>query len=374
MNKKILVGMSGGVDSAVAALKMQQAGFDVTGAIIEIWDPQDPSECETSPETFRPWSERGCCHVPMVKYLCEEILSIPFVMVDRRDAFRQKVMDPFRDEYLKAQTPNPCVTCNAQVKIHELMALADSLNIQNVATGHYARKVFSPLTGVFHVAKGRDPKKDQAYFLAKLQSSEIERLEWPLADLTKEEVREIARESGFPVSEMVENMEACFVSDKNLKSYLDQWIPLEMKGQWEAISQSGEKIGSMEGGLGLTRGQRRGMGTGFGERVYVLDIHPERKQVVLGSKESLFVQDCILEDWSGPAPDSIQTPLSVVFRSSMKPVPCEISWYSPDLKRVGLSLMEPSPWVSPGQVGAILFDKEVILGAGTISLSENEEY
>ena len=361
--------MSGGVDSAVAALRMKQAGYDVTGAIIEIWDPEEQTECGTSAETARPWSERGCCHVPMVRYLCEEILSIPFVMVDRRDAFRTKVMDPFRDEYLKAQTPNPCVTCNAQVKIRELMALADSLKIEKVATGHYARKVYSPLTGSFHVAKGKDPKKDQSYFLAKLQSAEISRLEWPLSDLTKEEVREIAREAGLPVSEMVENMEACFVSEKKLKSYLEKWIPLEMKGQWEAVGQGGEKVGSMEGGLGLTRGQRRGMGTGFGERVYVLEILPEKKQVVLGSKESLDVTQCVLEDWSGPAPDHLEASLSVVFRSSMKPVPCHVSWYSPDRKKVGLSLLEPSPWVSPGQVGAILLDKEIILGAGTLSFS-----
>lgn len=359
--------MSGGIDSAVAALKMKQAGYDVTGAIVEIWDPEEQSDCNINAENARPWSERGCCHVPMVRYLCEEVLSIPFVMVDRRDAFREKVMDPFRDEYLKALTPNPCVSCNAQVKIHELLTLADSLGIEMVATGHYARKVYSPLTGSWHVAKGKDSKKDQSYFLAKLESGDISRLIWPLADLTKEEVREIAREAGFPVSEMVENMEACFVSDKNLKSYLEKWIPLEMKGQWDAVGQAGEKIGSMEGGLGLTRGQRRGMGTGFGERVYVLEIRPEKKQVVLGSKDSLAVTYCILEDWSGPSPDRLGTALSVVFRSSMKPVPCHVSWYSPEEKRVGLSLLEPSGWVSPGQVGALLLDKEIILGAGTIS-------
>ena len=367
MNKRVLVGMSGGVDSAVSALIMKQSGYDVTGAIIEIWDSEDSSECHPSSENARPWSERGCCHVPMVRYLCEEVLEIPFVMVDRRDDFRKKVMDPFRDEYLKALTPNPCVTCNARVKIHELITLADSLGIEMVATGHYARKVYSPVTGQYHVAKGRDPGKDQSYFLAGLKSEEIARLVCPLSDLTKEEVRKLAGIAGFPVSEMVENMEACFVSDKNLKSYLEKWIPPEMKGTWEAVGETGERMGSMEGGLGLTRGQRRGMGTGFGERVYVLEIRPGTKQVVLGGKDSLEVANCILDGWNGPAPDKTGCELSVVFRSSMKPVPCQVSWYSPEEKRVGIALMEPSPWVSPGQVGALLLDREIILGSGTIS-------
>ncbi len=358
--------MSGGVDSAVAALKMKEAGFDVTGAIIEIWEPEEDSNCDSA-NGQKPWSERGCCHVPMVQYLCEEVLEIPFVQVDRREGFRTKVMDPFRNEYLEAKTPNPCVTCNASVKIHELLNLADRLGIHHVATGHYARKVFSEKTGRHHVAKGKDPKKDQSYFLSKLSHHEIARMEWPLAELTKEEVRNLAREAGFPVMEMVENMEACFVSDRNLKSYLDRWIPVEMKGKWNAVNPSGEVLGSLDGGLGLTRGQRRGIGTGFGERVYVLDIDPDKKQVVLGSQEELAVSSCLLSDWTGIDPGTVEGALRVVFRSSMTPVPCRIEGVD-DRGRIRLSLETPSLWVSPGQVGVILLEGDLVLGAGTIAL------
>ncbi len=341
----------------MTAWLLKKAGYEVHGMILRLW--------ESEGETERPWTERTCCHVPMVDYLCTNILRIPHEIHESAQSFQEKVIAPFKEGYKSARTPNPCTTCNAEIKIRTLLNLAKERNIPAIATGHYASWAKSSDYGTEGLRIGRDRGKDQSYFLARTEGITSRNLLLPLGDLTKEEVRSMAESAGFPVSGMLENQEACFISEKRIGPFL---VPLTDSSDplpWKALSPEGNLLGTMRTGLGLTRGQRRGHGIAGGERLYVLSVNPGLREVILGQREDLFASHFEIQDPLGKIRDPLpeERPLSVRLRSTMAPVQCRMD----RSVRTRFHLDTPHDGIVSGQVAAFYDRDEILIGSGIIA-------
>jgi len=352
--------MSGGVDSAVTAWLLKQEGYEVRGIVLRLWEEENDKN--------KIWTERTCCHVPMVEYLCNRILEIPFEIVDVAKSFQNKVVKPFQEDYAKGETPNPCTTCNADIKISTLMALSKSRGTDMIATGHYASWKYSNTHQAMGLMMARDPRKDQSYFLARTREISPENFLLPLGHLTKDEVREIASNAGFPVSGMLENQEACFVSEKRVSEFLEKTMgdPSSVE-KWKAIDEGGNLLGTVKNGIGLTRGQRRGVGIAGGEKLYVLDINPGKKEVTLTPKERLLETYFSIKEPMGALFDEVddlsEKPLQVRFRSTMKPVPCRLI----SKEHLLFALNQSHDGIVSGQVAAFYDETGILVGSGIIT-------
>lgn len=365
MKERVLVGLSGGIDSSVTALILKDIGFDVVGAIVEIWESPPQGEGEA-----KPWFERACCHVPMVEYLCQEVLGIPVITIPKIEAFRDTVVAPFRDGYRTGITPNPCTICNAEIKIRTLREKADELGIRYVATGHYARMGYSRTGRFWGVQEGRDARKDQSYFLSRVSRDVLRGLLFPLGEWTKDEVRTFGRIRGLPVDEMVENQEACFLSERNVVRFLEKDAnagSAEAGDQWSVLTDQGDALGRISTGIGLTRGQRKGLGIAAGQKLYVRNIDVAKREVVMAPKDRLLEKKFSVIEAIGPLfEQESNQPVRVRFRSTMAPIPCApIRGASRHAER-RFALDGMSDGITPGQV-AVFYDEDgIVLGSGIL--------
>ena len=279
---KVLLGMSGGIDSTVSAMLLLEQGYEVVGVTFRTFDSIKES-CLAK--------EKGCCSIESIMEAKHNAQKMGFEhhIVDFRDTFKQCVIRNFIDEYMSGRTPNPCVLCNSHIKWGELVRVADELQCDYIATGHYAR--IEERDGHVYLAKAADTKKDQTYFLWMLTEEQLRRTIFPLGDLTKDQVRDIARQHGYiKLAEKRESQEICFIPDNDYRAFLRANVPdyNERVRAGEYVDAHGNVLGRHEGFVNYTIGQRKGLGIALGHPAYVTHIDAVTNRVTLGTNEDLF--------------------------------------------------------------------------------------
>ena len=346
--RRTLVAMSGGVDSAAAAQLALDAGDEVVAVTLELW--ADPATD----------GDKSCCSPQAVigaRDLAQR-MGIPHLTLDLRERFRAEVVDTFLDGYAAGRTPNPCVRCNGEVRFDAMLELADALGAARLATGHYARIArdeHGPL-----VRAAADERKDQSYMLAKLDPAMLDRISFPLGGLTKDAVRQLARDAGLPVADKRESQDLCFVAGLGGRAFLQRHGGPRLRRPGEIVDRQGHVLGRHEGHHNYTVGQRRGLGIATPEPMYVLEKDRSTNRVVVGAREELRVRHIALEDATLHRPASdVQ---SVRLRYHAEPIPCR-AW-----KRGGEVIVEldrDALAVAPGQL-ACLMRQDRVVGEGTI--------
>ncbi|MBA2486238.1 MAG: tRNA 2-thiouridine(34) synthase MnmA [Nitrospira sp.] len=351
----VLLGMSGGVDSSVAAALLVRQGYDVHGVTLQVW------EHEEQVATSKRWEERGCCKIGIARFVAQR-LNIPYEVVDRREDFQQGVIDDFVAGYASGTTPNPCVRCNERVKLRSLHALAQERGMDYVATGHYAR--VQQAEGQWSLHRALDLRKDQSYFLHRLNAAWLPRLMFPVGHMQKHDVWREAEALGLPVEELKESQEICFVSHGDYRTFIGQVMP-EVKRPGAFVRVSGEVLGQHEGIAFYTPGQRRGLGIAVGQRLYVQKVVPETRQVVLCTEEHLVQSDCYVADLSlfdhVIGQEEVEAEVKVRYATP----PSTATLVPSDNGTLHVRFHQPQRALSPGQ-SAVFYDGDRVLGGGII--------
>ena len=352
----VLLGMSGGVDSSVAALLLTKQGYDVRGVTLQVWEHEDESVVVT-----KKWQERGCCKVGLAQHVAK-LLDIPHEVVDTRESFQQGVIDDFVSGYLSGETPNPCVRCNERVKFGQLYQLAKSRGADYVATGHYAR--IQSIEDEHFLFKGLDSKKDQSYFLYRISPSWLSQILFPIGSLEKKEVWEKAQDMGLPIGELQESQEICFVTQGDYRKFIQIEAPQACR-PGPFVDSEGRYLGQHRGIAFYTTGQRKGLGLAGGERVYVQHVIPETNTVVIGNDASLLQECCVVREvnWFGKKPTTASTLVKVKLRYASPAVETELTLGSKGALR--LQFKEPQKALSPGQ-SAVFYKGDRVLGGGIV--------
>ncbi len=352
----VLLGMSGGVDSSVAALLLTEQGYDVQGVTLQVWEPEDEHAAVT-----KKWEERGCCKVGLARHVAGR-LGIPHEVVDTRESFRKNVIDDFIDGYLGGTTPNPCVRCNERVKFGRLYELAKAKGADFVATGHYARVL--PVDGEVGLFRGADGKKDQSYFLYRLPAAWLPHILFPVGHLQKTEVWARAEELDLPADEMKESQEICFVTQGDYRTFLTAEAPQALR-PGPFLDPEGRTIGEHRGIAFYTPGQRKGLGIAHGERLYVKEVNPETNAVILGRAEDLSRQTCTVHDmnWlAGALPETLDQ-ADIKYRYASPAVAGRVRQHTTGT--LTIEFREPQQALSPGQ-SLVLYQGDRVLGGGII--------
>ena len=352
----VLLGMSGGVDSSVAAALLVRQGFDVHGVTLQVWEHEDDTVAVS-----KRWEERGCCKVGIAQYVAQT-LKIPHEVVDTRETFRASVIDDFVAGYLEGTTPNPCVRCNERVKLRGLIELADARGIQFVATGHYVR--IGECEGLPTLQRAADHKKDQSYFLYRLRQPWLARLLFPVGGMQKSDVWKEAEALGLPADELKESQEICFVSHGDYRTFIEKEAPAAKK-PGAFVDVEGRYLGDHDGIAFYTPGQRRGLGIAAGRRLYVQQVQPTTNTVVLGAEESLRRSQCNVADLNlfDSSLLTASTEITVKVRYATPATPATVQPLSGSILRIFFH--EPQRALSPGQ-SAVFYRNDHVLGGGII--------
>lgn len=356
---RVVVGMSGGVDSSATAALLLEQGYDVVGITLKLW----PQDCVSR-------AEDKCCGPQAVmdaRAVCHK-LGIPYYLIDEAAEFQTRVIQYFADEYKAGRTPNPCVMCNQNLKFGRLLSRADQLGAQFIATGHFARLEKSADGSRTLLKRGIDPRKDQSYFLFSLRQNQLARAMFPLGGKTKNDTREVARHCQLKTAEKDESMEICFVPDNDYGKFLQQ-AKLADKHTGEIVDTQGRVLGHHEGIEFYTIGQRKGLGISSPKPLYVLELDPATNRVVVGDDSALEADSFIAERCNWVPFDAPGEPFEamVKIRYNHPGTPATVTPLPGS--RVRVKLHTPQRAVTPGQA-AVFYQEDLVLGGGWIGKCE----
>ena len=353
---RIVIGLSGGVDSSAAAALLQQQGWEVVGITLKLW----PQDCVSR-------AEDKCCgpQAVMDPRAVAHKLGLPFYLVDEAEDFQKEVIQYFADEYRAGRTPNPCVMCNEKLKFGTLIRRARQLGAEHIATGHYARVERGAPGGRHLLRRGRDPRKDQSYFLFSLRQDQLARAVFPLGELDKAATREVARGSALKTADKEESMEICFVPDNDYGGFL-QKAGLVRKHRGEIVDTHGRVLGQHDGIEFFTIGQRRGLGLSSPRPLYVVDLDAAANRVVVGDESALergefMLGRCNWIPWAEP-PAKFEALAKI--RYNHPGTPATIRPRADGAAHV--TLHTPQRAITPGQA-CVLYQDDLVLGGGWIT-------
>ncbi|MBI4498581.1 MAG: tRNA 2-thiouridine(34) synthase MnmA [Chloroflexi bacterium] len=350
---RVVVAMSGGVDSSVAALLLAQQGYEVIGITMRLW---------TLDRDDLPAPHRTCCSVEAVddaQRVCQKV-GIPWYLMNFEQPFKAGVVDYFVEEYARGRTPHPCVACNQHVKFATLLDRALALGADSLATGHYARVAYDG--GRYRLLRAVDPAKDQSYVLYGLGQEQLRRVLLPVGHYSKPDIRRLALDAGLPVADKPDSQEICFIPDNDYRRFLSERLAAQ---PGPIVDRAGNVLGTHRGIPYYTVGQRQGMGLATGQRLYVLEIDRERNTVVVGPEEGLYAVGLVAETVtfvSGAAP---REPAPVTAKIRYKSALVE-GTLLPGAGGWEVRFAEPQRAVTPGQP-VVWYDGDEVLGGGIIS-------
>ncbi len=351
--KKVLLGMSGGVDSSVAAILLQKEGYEVYGVTLKLWESEE--------------QESTCCNLEATldaKRVCDQ-LGIPHYTMNVKEQFNEHVIQDFICQYKNCRTPNPCIECNKYLKFGYMYQKAKELEIDYLATGHYAKMEYSEEYGRYVLKKANNIEKDQSYVLYSMPKELLGKVVFPLANMeSKEEIRKVAREHNLQVANKPDSEDICFIPDGNYKGFLENNSDLQPK-EGNIVNRQGEILGKHQGLYRYTIGQRKGLGIAYSEPLFVIGFKPEKNELIVGTEKEIYQKEMLVNQINFLLIDQLESPMKVMVKTrySSKEYPAIIEMVQEDTIKVTFD--EEVSRITPGQ-SAVFYVDDMVLGGGKI--------